>query len=135
MYKFRTMFLNTEIVEKAKLQNQKIKITRFGKILRKYSLDELPQLICVFIGSMSLVGPRPALLDQVELINKRTKFGISSLKPGITGHAQVNGRDLISDDKKLELEIEYLKKKNLFFDLMIILRTIKVVINNKDILH
>ena len=129
------MFLNTEIVEKAKLQNQKIKITRFGKILRKYSLDELPQLICVFIGSMSLVGPRPALLDQVELINKRTKFGISSLKPGITGHAQVNGRDLISDDKKLELEIEYLKKKNLFFDLMIILRTIKVVINNKDILH
>ena len=84
---------------------------------------------------MSLVGPRPALLDQVELINKRTKFGISSLKPGITGHAQVNGRDLISDDKKLELEIEYLKKKNLFFDLMIILRTIKVVINNKDILH
>ena len=114
MYKFRTMFLNTEIVEKAKLQNQKIKITRFGKILRKYSLDELPQLICVFIGSMSLVGPRPALLDQVELINKRTKFGISSLKPGITGHAQVNGRDLISDDKKLELEIEYLKKKFVF---------------------
>ncbi len=135
MYKFRTMYENTEIVETAKLQNNYSKITSFGKILRKYSMDELPQFFCVIIGTMSIVGPRPALIDQTDLINKRIEFGIDRLKPGITGYAQINGRDLISDDKKLEYEKEYLIKKNFFFDLMIILKTIKVVITKKDVLH
>jgi O-antigen biosynthesis protein WbqP len=135
MIKFRTMFLNTEVVETSKLQNANFKITKIGKTLRKYSIDEIPQFFNVIIGNMSIVGPRPALPQQIELIEKRKKVGIDKIKPGITGYAQVNGRDLISDTKKLDLEIEYLKKKNFYVDLMIIFKTLKVVFNKIGISH
>ena len=135
MPKFRTMLSNTEIVETNKLKNTDARITKVGKILRKYSLDELPQLFSVIQGKMTLVGPRPALPSQNELLEKRQKLGIHRIKPGITGYAQINGRDMISLDKKIDLEYEYLKNRNLFFDLKIIFKTIIIIFNQKGILH
>ena len=135
MMKFRTMFVNTELIETSRLENANLKITKIGKILRKYSLDEIPQFYNVLIGNMSIVGPRPALPEQIDLIKKRKIFEIDMIKPGITGYAQVNGRDLISDTKKLDLEIEYMKKKNFFVDLIIILKTVKVVFNKIGVSH
>ena len=135
MPKFRTMFNNTEIIETSKIVNSENKITRIGKWLRKYSIDELPQFFCVLIGKMSIVGPRPALSSQIDLLNKRNELGINKLKPGITGYAQINGRDLISDDEKIAFEYEYLKKRSFFLDLNIIIKTMKVVVKQKGILH
>tara|TARA_B100000965_G_C19568678_1_gene748037 strand:+ start:1030 stop:1590 length:561 start_codon:yes stop_codon:yes gene_type:complete len=135
MPKFRTMHLNTEIVESSELKNPEQKITKVGKILRKYSLDELPQFITVIFGKMTIVGPRPAVPSQKILLEKRKNLGIDKLKPGITGYAQINGRDMISLDEKIALEYEYLKKKNIIFDIIIILRTFKAVFNKKGFLH
>ncbi len=135
MIKFRTMHLNTEIIETSKLKNASLKITKIGKILRKLSIDEIPQFFNVLIGNMSIVGPRPALPGQINLIRNRKKFGIDKIRPGITGFAQINGRDLISDKKKLELEIEYIRKKGFYTDLLIILKTFKVVLNKIGVLH
>ncbi len=135
MPKFRTMYLNTEIVESSELKNPDKKITKVGKILRKYSLDELPQFITVISGKMAIVGPRPAVPSQKILLEKRKNLGIDKLKPGITGYAQINGRDMISLDEKIALEYEYLKKKNIIFDIIIILKTFKAVFNQKGILH
>ena len=135
MIKFRTMHTNTRIVETSKLKNANSKITKLGKILRKYSIDETPQFISVILGDMNIVGPRPALPSQIKLINSRKKFGIDKIKPGLTGYAQVNGRDLITDKKKINLEIQYLKKKNFLLDLVIIVKTIKVVLNKIGVSH
>ena len=135
MPKFRTMYLNTEIVESSELKNPDKKITKVGKILRKYSLDELPQFITVISGKMAIVGPRPAVPSQKILLEKRKNLGIDKLKPGITGYAQINGRDMISLDEKIALEYEYLKKKNIIFDIIIILKTFKAVFNKKGFLH
>ena len=135
MPKFRTMLNSTEVVESNKLMNKDSKITKVGKFLRKYSLDELPQFLSVIQGKMTFVGPRPALSSQTELLEKRKKLGIHRLKPGITGYAQINGRDMISLEQKIALEYEYLKKKNLILDIKIILKTFKVVFNKKGILH
>ena len=135
MIKFRTMYLNTEIIETSKLKNASLKTTKIGKILRKLSIDEIPQFFNVLIGNMSIVGPRPAIPGQINLIRNRKKFGIDKIKPGITGYAQINGRDLISDKKKLKLEIEYIKKQGFYIDLMIILKTLKVVFNKLGVLH
>tara|TARA_B110000003_G_scaffold276125_1_gene321008 strand:+ start:5543 stop:6103 length:561 start_codon:yes stop_codon:yes gene_type:complete len=135
MIKFRTMYKNTEIIETSKLQNPNLKITKIGKILRKYSIDEIPQFFNVIIGNMSIVGPRPALPEQLDLIKNRTKFGINQIKPGITGYAQINGRDLITDIKKLDLEIEYMQKKNFYVDLLIIFKTFKVVFSKINVSH
>ena len=135
MIKFRTMFANTEIVETNRIENVNSKITTIGKILRRYSVDEIPQLINVIKGEMSLVGYRPSLLSQYELNKKRKQLNINKFKPGITGLAQISGRDLISIEKKIALEKEYLKKKNFLFDLIIVLKTIKVVLVKKGISH
>jgi O-antigen biosynthesis protein WbqP len=135
MIKFRTMHINTELIESAKLKNPNSKVTRLGKIMRKSSIDEIPQLFCVIKGQMAIVGPRPALPTQLDLINNRKKHGIDKIMPGITGYAQINGRDLISDKEKLNLEIEYMKKKNFLLDLKIIFKTIKVVFNRIGISH
>jgi O-antigen biosynthesis protein WbqP len=110
-------------------------VTNFGKFLRKTSLDELPQLYSVLNGQMSLVGPRPALFNQNYLIKKRKFFKIDKLKPGITGYAQINGRDDISIKEKIKLEYFYLKNKSIKLDLMIILLTISKIINPKNISH
>ena len=135
MIKFRTMFTNTEIAETSKLKNPKLKVTKIGKFLRKYSIDEIPQFFNLILGNMTIVGPRPALPQQLKLINNRKKFGIDKIKPGVTGHAQVNGRDLISDSKKLNLEIEYMKNRSWYLDLKIILKTFKVVLSKIGVSH
>lgn len=135
MIKFRTMFVNTETVETSQLKNPSAKITKIGKTLRKYSFDEIPQFICVLFGSMSIVGPRPALSSQHDLLEKRKELGIHILKPGITGYAQINGRDFMSTDQKIAFEYDYLKNKSLLLDLKIIVKTIKVVVTQKGVSH
>ena len=103
MLKFRTMKINTPQVSTDKLKNSDKYITSIGKFLRKNSLDELPQLFNIIYGSMSFVGPRPGLFNQKSLQINRTKLGIHQLIPGITGLAQINGRDLINDKKKYSM--------------------------------
>lgn len=135
MYKFRTMHPNTPEVGSNSLKNAEIHITKFGKILRKYSLDELPQLINVLKGDMSLVGPRPALETQHDLISLRDEKDIFSIVPGITGLAQINGRDDLLLEKKVEYEATYMKKKSFLFDILILLITLKIVIKSKGVKH
>lgn len=135
MPKFRTMSRNTPIVATDELQNVEKYITKSGKFLRKYSLDELPQLFSVLQGSMSLVGPRPALPTQHELLILREKAGVAQLRPGITGWAQINGRDTIDLAEKVRLEVEYLEKQSLSFDIRILFLTIFMVFNSRGILH
>ena len=135
MIKFRTMFINTEIAETSKLKNPKLKVTKVGKFLRNYSIDEIPQFFNLILGNMTIVGPRPALPQQVKLINNRKKFGIHKIKPGVTGYAQVNGRDLITDSKKLNLEIEYIKNRSFYLDLKIVLQTFIVVFSKIGVSH
>jgi len=135
MPKLRTMKVSTPQVETSKLTNSELYITNLGKFLRKYSIDELPQLFLVVIGTMTIVGPRPALFNQYELIEKRKNLGIDKIKPGITGLAQISGRDLMELDTKIFYDYEYLKKKNSLFDIKIILKTVIIVIKQKGILH
>ena len=135
MLKFRSMHVGTKIIETSKLSDPKKNVTKVGIFLRNFSIDEIPQFLSVLKGDMSIVGPRPALPSQVDLIDMRKKFGISVLKPGITGLAQINGRDLITDQKKVKFELEYLKNKNLILDLKILFKTIFVVFKKKGISH
>lgn len=132
MPKFRTMKIDTPQLA-THLIDPKSFVTPVGKFLRKTSIDELPQLFSVIIGDMSLVGPRPALFNQCDLIEMRTKMGIHKLRPGITGWAQINGRDEISIEQKVELDYEYLQKKSIVFDLKIIFLTLSKVILAKNI--
>ena len=134
MPKFRTMRENTPELATDKLKNPNKYITKFGKFLRKTSLDELPQIWNIFLGDMSFVGPRPALFNQYDLIEMRTKKGIHNLKPGLTGWAQINGRDSLSNEMKVKHDYEYLTKRNLFFDLQIILLTFYKVFKQDKIL-
>ena len=135
MPKFRTMKINTPNLASDKLKNPNRYLTKVGIILRKYSLDETPQILSILLGKMSLVGPRPALFNQYTLINKRKKLKISILRPGLTGLAQINGRDSISLKKKIFYDYEYLKNNNLYYDLKILTKTILVVLKRKDISH
>ncbi len=120
MYKFRTMALGTPEVATDQLTNSAQYITGVGYYLRKFSIDELPQLINILKGDMSIVGPRPALYNQHDLRWERNKRGLSELTPGLTGWAQVNGRDDISLEDKVRLDAEYLTNKSFLFDLRII---------------
>ena len=133
MYKFRTMKLNTPIVHSNDLKNSANYITKIGVQLRKYSIDELPQILNVLLGDMSLVGPRPSLENQFELIKKRDFFEIHKIKPGLTGLAQINGRDNLDMNKKVELDNFYKNNQNIFLDIKIIIKTILIVIRTKDI--
>ena len=135
MPKFRTMQVHTPEVETDKLLDPQKYLTPIGRFLRRSSIDELPQLFCVLIGDMSLVGPRPALYNQNDIISKRKLLGIDVLKPGITGWAQINGRDHLSIKEKINFDYEYLKKKSILFDFQIIFKTIKLVIKSKNIKH
>lgn len=123
MYKFRTMIVGTPEIATDKLRDSTSYVTKVGYYLRKYSLDELPQLFNIFRGDMSFVGPRPALYNQYDLREKRNKLGISTIKPGLTGWAQINGRDDIMLDEKVNLDLYYLQKRSFLFDLKIIYRT------------
>lgn len=135
MPKFRTMRTQTPEVATDKLSNPQKYLTSIGSFLRRSSIDELPQLFSVLIGDMSLVGPRPALYNQYDIISKRKMLGIDILKPGITGWAQINGRDHLSNKDKISLDYEYFKKQSIFFDLLIIIRTICYIIKSKNISH
>ena len=123
-YKFRTMMVGTPNVATEKLKDSKNYVTRSGKILRKTSLDELPQLINIFKGDMAFIGPRPALYNQYELKKMRTKAGVHKLLPGLTGWAQVNGRDMLNDEMKTAYDKYYLENKSLKFDFKILVRTV-----------
>lgn len=135
MFKFRTMFEGTRIEETKKIKNVNKKITKIGTFLRKSSLDELPQLFNVLSGKMSIVGPRPALKTQKFIIKKRAHFKINNIKPGITGLAQINGRDSISEKKKIYFDKLYYTQYSIFLDIKILLKTIIIVFYNKDISH
>lgn len=130
MPKFRTMQMNTPQVA-THLLNGKSYLTPIGGFLRKTSLDEIPQLISVLKGDMSLVGPRPALFNQYDLIELRTKHGVHTLLPGVTGWAQVNGRDELSISEKVKFDTDYLKKKSLSMHFKILtLTALRVVLRN-----
>jgi O-antigen biosynthesis protein WbqP len=135
IYKFRSMKKNTPNVATHLLINPDQYLLKIGKFIRKTSLDELPNLINIIKGEMVFVGPRPALYNQDDLMALRIVAGVDKLKPGITGWAQVNGRDEISIQDKVAFEIEYLQKKSLFFDIQIILRTFTNVLFSKDVSH
>lgn len=129
------MHISTPQIATHLLEDPDKYITSFGKILRKYSLDEIPQIYSVIKNDMNFIGPRPALFNQYDLIQLRTKSDIHNLTPGITGWAQVNGRDNLSIRNKVELDFYYLKNKNIFLDMKIIFMTCIKTINNKNISH
>lgn len=135
MPKFRTMKLSTPTVATDMLVNPKQYLTPLGGVLRKTSLDELPQLISVLRGQMSIVGPRPALFNQEDLIRLRSSFGLDILRPGLTGWAQVNGRDYLSDQEKVFYDQEYLQRQSLMFDMKIIGLTVLKVVKSDGVAH
>lgn len=135
MPKFRTMYLSAPEVATDKLRDPLKWITPLGAFLRRSSLDEIPQLWCVMSGKMSLVGPRPALFNQYDLILERTKLGVHILKPGITGLAQVSGRDNLSVSEKVLLDLKYLENHSLLFDAKIIGQTVIQVFSRANISH
>jgi O-antigen biosynthesis protein WbqP len=131
MPKFRSMRMDTPAVATHLLQNPDQWLTPIGSFLRRSSLDELPQLWCILKGDMSFVGPRPALFNQDDLIAMRTERGVHQLIPGLTGWAQVNGRDELPIPKKVELDFEYLQHRSFLFDLKILWMTaLKVVVRD-----
>ncbi len=132
MYKFRTMNIDSPEIATHLLTSNKY-ITSIGFVLRKYSLDEIPQLINILKGEMTFIGPRPALHNQNDLIELRTQNKIETLKPGITGWAQVNGRDNLSITKKVEMDRYYCDNKSIILNLKILFLTIYRVFKAKDI--
>ena len=135
MYKFRTMRMDTPQVATHLLKEPDQFLTPIGKLLRRTSLDELPQLINVVRGKMSLVGPRPALFNQDDLIALRSAKGVDVLTPGITGWAQVNGRDELPIPEKVMLDEWYLKNRSFWLDLKIVGMTVFKVIRKEGVVH
>jgi O-antigen biosynthesis protein WbqP len=126
---------NTPDVATHLLTNPDQYLLKVGKFIRKASLDELPNLINIIKGEMLFVGPRPALYNQDDLMTLRVAMGVDNLKPGITGWAQINGRDDISIEKKVELEQEYLQRKSFLFDVEILIKTFTNVLFSKGVSH
>jgi O-antigen biosynthesis protein WbqP len=135
IYKFRSMKKNTPNLATHLLENPESYLLKIGGVLRKLSLDELPNLINIIKGEMVFVGPRPALYNQDDLMALRVAAGVDKLKPGITGWAQINGRDEISIEEKVALEKEYLEGKSIWFDLVIVVRTFTSVLGSKGVAH
>lgn len=135
MPKFRSMLIDTPIVASHLLDNPVSYLSPIGKFLRLSSLDEIPQLYSVLKGDMSFVGPRPALYNQYNLIDLRAKKGVDSLLPGITGWAQVNGRDELSISDKVALDVEYLNRQSFWFDIKILWMTFLKVIKRDKVSH
>ena len=133
IYKFRTMRIDTPNVPTHLLENPEQWITPVGKFLRKTSLDELPQLFNILKGEMSIVGPRPALYNQSDLRDMRTAVGVHKLIPGLTGWAQINGRDEIPLSLKVRLDKEYLDRKSFLFDIKIIFMTVLSVLKSDGV--
>jgi O-antigen biosynthesis protein WbqP len=135
IYKFRSMKKNTPNVATHLLDNPGQYLLKIGSLLRKLSLDELPNLINIIKGEMAFVGPRPALYNQDDLMALRIAKGVSKLMPGITGWAQINGRDDISIERKVQLEQEYMTKRSMLFDIEIIIKTFTNVLFSKGVSH
>jgi O-antigen biosynthesis protein WbqP len=135
MPKFRTMQVDTPAVATHLLPDAKQFLTPIGSFLRKSSLDELPQLWSIIKGDMSFVGPRPALFNQDDLIALRTKYGVEKLMPGLTGWAQINGRDELPIPAKVKLDVDYMNNQSIFFDFKIIFLTVLKVLCRDGIQH
>lgn len=135
MPKFRSMRVGTPAVATHLLQDPDAHLTPIGSFLRKSSLDELPQLWSILRGDMSFVGPRPALFNQDDLIALRTQCGVHELVPGLTGWAQVNGRDELPIPEKVKLDVEYLQRRSLSFDLWILWLTFVKVLHREGVSH
>jgi O-antigen biosynthesis protein WbqP len=135
MPKFRSMRVGTPAMATHLLQNPKAYLTPLGSFLRKSSLDELPQLWSILKGDMSFVGPRPALFNQHDLIALRTQCGVHELVPGLTGWAQINGRDELPIREKVKLDAEYLQRKSLGFDIYILWLTFVKVVRRDGVSH
>jgi len=135
IYKFRSMKKNTPNVATHLLTNPEQYVLKIGRILRKLSFDELPNLINIVKGEMVFVGPRPALYNQDDLMALRVAAGVHKLKPGITGWAQINGRDELSLEDKVAYEKEYLDRKSFLFDLKILVLTFTRVLGSKGVTH
>ncbi|ONN67085.1 sugar transferase [Herbaspirillum sp. VT-16-41] len=135
MPKFRSMKIGTPAVATHLLADPDSHLTPIGSLLRRSSLDELPQLWSIFRGEMSFVGPRPALFNQHDLIQKRSEYGVDQLLPGLTGWAQVNGRDDLPIPEKVRLDTEYLERRSFMFDLYIIFLTAIKVVRRDGVAH
>jgi O-antigen biosynthesis protein WbqP len=135
MPKFRSMYVGTPAVATHLLQDANVYVTPIGRFLRKTSLDELPQLWSIFKGDMSFVGPRPALFNQSDLIELRTRVGVHELAPGLTGWAQVQGRDELPIPLKVERDLEYLRRRCFRFDLYILWLTAVKVLRRDGVSH
>ncbi len=135
MPKFRSMRVGTPVMATHLLTDARSHLTPIGSFLRKSSLDELPQLWSILAGDMSFVGPRPALFNQQDLIALRTKQGVHTLVPGLTGWAQVNGRDELPIPEKVKLDVAYLQRQSLWFDIRILWLTFVKVLNRDGVLH
>ncbi len=135
MPKFRSMQVGTPAVATHLLSNPDVCLTPVGSILRKSSLDELPQLWSILKGDMSFVGPRPALFNQHDLMELRTRAGVHRLTPGLTGWAQINGRDELPIRQKVALDIEYMHRQSLIFDIKIIFMTAFKVLKRDNVTH
>lgn len=135
MPKFRSMRVGTPAVATHLLKDPNAHLTPIGSLLRKSSLDELPQLWSILKGDMSFVGPRPALFNQDDLIELRTQYGVHELGPGLTGWAQVNGRDELPIPEKVKLDVEYLHRRSLWFDIRILWLTFVKVLHREGVSH
>ena len=135
MPKFRSMRVGTPAVATHLLSDPEAWLTPVGSFLRKSSLDELPQLWNILCGDMSFVGPRPALFNQHDLVALRTQYGVNELVPGLTGWAQINGRDELPIDQKVALDVEYLQRQSFYFDVKIIFLTAFKVIGRESVSH
>jgi O-antigen biosynthesis protein WbqP len=135
MPKFRSMRIGTPVVATHLLVDPNVYLTPIGSLLRKSSLDELPQLWSIFAGDMSFVGPRPALFNQHDLIELRTQLGVHTLVPGLTGWAQINGRDELPIPEKVKLDADYLQRQSLWFDIRILWLTLLKVVRRDGVTH
>jgi O-antigen biosynthesis protein WbqP len=135
MPKFRSMRIDTPAVATHLLNKPEVYLTPIGSLIRKTSLDELPQLWCILTGEMSFVGPRPALFNQYDLINLRTERQVHTLVPGLTGWAQINGRDELDIATKVRFDAEYLTQQSLLRDISIIWRTMRQAITSQGVSH
>ena len=135
MPKFRSMRIDTPAVATHLLRDPDAWLTPVGSFLRKTSLDELPQLWSILVGDMSFVGPRPALFNQDDLVALRTEFGVHELVPGLTGWAQINGRDELPIPEKVKLDVEYLRRQSFWFDIRILWLTFVKVIRRDGVSH
>lgn len=136
LYKFRTMKLDTpKYLSTSEVSDPDAYITRVGHFLRKYSLDELPQLLNVFKGDMSLVGPRPLIADEYEIHAMRMRFGVYSVRPGVTGLAQIHGRDMVSPADKVRWDVKYLQSFGFWTDLKILLATVPKIFGGEGVVE